>query len=112
MIVLTNGAVGVRAMVIAMVLKMVAALSGIWTAFLVSQFLGFLMPGAPLCLSGLVPDSLYTVHLCLYKGLTGLAVCNCTGHPDPSHCSSYLTPHASHVTSTSRLLDRWPCGGL
>ena len=112
MIVLSNGAVGVQAMVIAMVLMMVAARSGVRTAFLVSQFLGFLMSGAPLCLSGLVPDSLYTVHLCLYKGLTGLDVCNCTMHPDSSHCSSYLTPHASHFPSTSRLLDRWPCGCL
>ena len=76
MIVLSNGAVDVRAMVIAMALMMVAARSGIWMAFLVSQFLGFLTPGAPLCLPGLVPDSLYTVHLCLYKGLTGLDVCN------------------------------------
>ena len=72
MIVLSNGAVGVRAMLIAMVLMILAARSGIWMAFLVSQFLGFLMPGAPLRLSGLVPDSLYTVHMCLYKGLTGL----------------------------------------
>ena len=50
MIVLSNGAVGVRAMVIAMVLMMVAARSGIWTAFLVSQFSGFSCQGL-LCAS-------------------------------------------------------------
>ena len=70
-------------------------------------FLGFrplfLMPAAPRCLSGLVPDSLYTVILWVYKGLTGLAVCNCIMRPDPPTAPSLLTPHASHVPVTGPL---------
>ena len=79
----------------------------VMAGFDLDGFLGFrpqfLMPAAPRCLSGLVPDSLYTVILWVYKGLTGLAVCNCTMRPDPPTAPSLLTPHASHVPVTGPL---------
>ena len=85
-----------KATMVAMALMMVTAGSGIWTTFSVSQFLGFLMPGAPSCL-------LWT---CARLSLQWTDWACCVHLPSASRPLPLLLPltsQASHVPSTSRL---------